>query len=322
MSYPKSPAELVARAVAAHEAGFATKQAQKDALTDLSRAYDMMRNAIQQRVIERRNARDPNGKLDADEEAIYWALPNTLNNWRSKHAAVVLKIFPEAAGGVAEIDKLVELRAKLNAAPVAPKAPTKTEREEKIRLSATGKVYATEFGKLAPELERDFERYIEGAFEKLTSRYGSDMVKLLGAYYSSRSKLPENVRADDIDTFRKVVQRFLTGDSLQGRTAPRLDRARLDKEAKSYAKQQIDQFVVKLTQKLGDLTDVRIRQVNAHGFECIIEGSLRGHRVSVNQSAKFVVNQHGTAFHQWPALIYVDGKFTTESAFKRLAAGA
>ncbi|HEY4529159.1 MAG TPA: hypothetical protein VIG97_02335 [Luteimonas sp.] len=322
MSYPKSPAEFVARAVAAHEAGFATKQAQKDALTDLGRAFDMMRNAIQKRVIDRRNARDPNGKLNADEEAIYWALPNTLNNWRPKHAAVVLKVFPEAAAGLAEIDKMFELRAKLNAAPVAPKAPTKTEREEKIRLSATGKVYATEFGKLTPELEKDFERYIESAFKALADRYGSDMVKLLGAYYGSRSKLPENVRGADIETYRKTVQRFLTGASLQERTAPVLDRARLDREAKSYAKQQIDQFVVKLTQKLGDLTDVRIRQVNPHSFECIITGSLRGHSVSVNQSAKFVVNQHGTAFHQWPALIYVDGKFTTESAFKRLAAGA
>ncbi len=322
MSYPKSPAEFVARAVAAHEAGFATLTAKKDALADLSKAFNMMTGAIQQRALDKSG---PERKFTPELEAVYWGLPDTLNNWRPKHAALVLKVFPEVAAGLAEIDKLVELRAKLNAAEVAPKAPTKAEREEKIRLSATGKVYATEFGKLAPELEKDFERYIEGRFKALADRYGLKMVELLGASYAYRGYqqiLPEGVRADDVKTYRQLVYRFLTAASLQGHAAPQLDRARLDKEAKAYAKQQIDQFVVKLTQKLGDLTDVRIRSVNAHGFECVIEGSLRGRRVRVDQTAKFVVNQHGTAFHQFPALIYVDGKFTTEAAYKRLAAGA
>lgn len=318
MSYPKSPAEFTARALAAFEAGFNTQAAKKDALSDLGRAFEAMTRAIRDRVLD---ASGPERKMTPEQEDLYWKLPNTLNNWRPKHAAMVLKLFPEAAQGVAQIDKLFELRTKLNDAPVAPKAPTKTEREEKIRLSATGKVYADEFGKLKPELERDFEQYIQREFDTLAKRYGDDMVKLLGAHYRSRSRMPEGVRESDIVTYRKAVQGFLTSAALQG-GKPALDRARLDKHAKDYAKQQIDQFVVKLTQKLGDLDDVKIKRVNANGFECVIEGSLRGRAVRVNQSRKFVVNQYGTAFHQWPALIYVDGKLTTEAAFKRLAKGA
>lgn len=318
MNRNASPEKYVTAAVEAFEAGFATKTAKTNALAALGRAFDILRERIAQMCLD---SGGPERQMPKPQQELYWAMPYQLNNWRPKHAAQVAKLFNEGAQIAAQIDRLVELRAQINDAEVAPKAPTKAAREESIRLSATGKVYADEFGKLAPELEKDFEDYITGAFRRLTDKYGDAMVAKLGADYW-RKKLPEDVSEGDVATFKHPVRTFLTVASLRNNGPAQIDRARLDKEAKAYAKQQIDQFVVKLTQKLGDLTDVRIRQVNAHGFECMIEGSLRGHKVLVKQSRKFVVNQHGTFFHQWPALIYVDGKFVTEAAFKRLSAGA
>lgn len=323
MSYSKlSPADLKARALAAFEAGFKTLTAKKDAMADLSRAFDMMRNAIQERVLD---ASGPERKMTPAQEDLYWNLPNTLNNWRPKHAALVLKVFPEIRQGVAEIDKLFELRAKINAAEVAPKEPTKKEREQAIRLSATGALYEREFGKLKPEVAADVVNYHVGQFEQFHKRFGDEMVNKLSVS-GYNPKLAEGVSHRDVEQYRQAVQPFLTGESITTRvgqrTKPQLDMARLKREADKYAEHQIAQFVIKLTQKLGDLSSVTIKRADVHGFQFDIHGTLRGHNVSVTQSRKFVVNQHGTAFHQWPALIYVDGKATTEAAFKRLASGA
>jgi hypothetical protein len=263
----------------------------------------------------------PEDQRTPARDEVYWGMPGSITNWRPKHAQLATKVFPEAAAICAENDALFALRAKVNAVEVAPKAPTKAHREEQIRLSATGKVYADEFGKMKPELARDYMAYVEGAFKRLAQKYQLDMVPKLGAHYTYGRKLPEGVDGADVELFQKTVRGYLTADSHRGGAA-QLDRARLKKHADDYAQQQVDQFVVKLTQKLGDLTDVTVTWADGHGFECNIVGKLRGHEVRVAQSRKFVVNNHGTAFHQWPALIYVDGKFTTERAFKQLATGA
>lgn len=317
MTTARQPIDYVARALAAFEAGFKTQTAKKDALADLSSAYAGHRNAIQRLCLD---AGGPDTRMTPEQSDLYYGLPYDLHHYRPKHTAQAVKVFPEAAAACAEIEALVALRTKINAAEVAPKAPSKAQREQSIRLSATGKVYADEFGKMKPELARDYVGHIEGLFKRLAAKYQLQMVALLGADYWRR-KLPEGVEAADVETFQKKVRGYLTTASLKG-GAPNLDRARLQKHADDYAEGQVQQFVVKLTQKLGDLTDVRISWADVHGFQCGITGKLRGHDVRVEQSRKFVVNQQGTAFHQWPALIYVDGKFTTEAAFKRLASGA
>lgn len=318
-----TPEQRIARAAAALEAGFATQAAKKDAMGDLSWAYETATRVIKDACLDTRAGAD---RMSPEVEAAYDAVPYSVAHWRPKHAEAVVKALPALAPEVALIERVVALRAQVAAAPVAPKAPSKGAREQAIRLSATGALYATEFGKLAPQLEADFTSYVEGVFKRLAGKYQLRMVEALGFNFARSKGAPPGFERDasllhDAEQYTQVVRQFLTVASLKG-SAPQLDKTRLANEAREYAKRQIDQFVLKLTQKLGDLTDVAIRSVNAHGFEYQITGKLGERKVSVTQTRKFVVNQLGTMFHQWPALIYVDGKFTTEAAFKRLASAA
>jgi predicted nucleotide-binding protein (sugar kinase/HSP70/actin superfamily) len=92
----------------------------------------------------------------------------------------------------------------------------------------------------------------------------------------------------------------------------------LEKCAKEYAEQAVQSFVAKLTKKLGALTDVQVLWANGDRFTIV--GKLGDRDVKVHQDRVFKVSTQGTPFHQWPARIYLDGKFTPEAAFKKVAA--
>lgn len=92
----------------------------------------------------------------------------------------------------------------------------------------------------------------------------------------------------------------------------------LEKQSHAYAKATVEAFVAKLTAKLGALTDVEVKR--ADGATFLITGKLGDRLVSVKQQQVLKFSTHGTPFHQWPARIYVEGKFTPEAEFKKLAA--
>jgi len=99
-----------------------------------------------------------------------------------------------------------------------------------------------------------------------------------------------------------------------------LDEARLEKFSTEHAEGQIASFTMKLNKKLVDLTDVKLTSIDCGRFEFTISGKLGDRKVFVEQQVVFKVSNKGTPFCQWPARIYVDGKFTSEAAFKKLAA--
>lgn len=92
--------------------------------------------------------------------------------------------------------------------------------------------------------------------------------------------------------------------------------AYLNKMAAEYADQVVAAHAVKLRKKLNDLQDVTV--VHVSGAEFAIEGRLGDRNVRVEQTQIGKVSSRGTYFHQWPARIYVNGKFTPEVEFKKL----
>ena len=100
--------------------------------------------------------------------------------------------------------------------------------------------------------------------------------------------------------------------------AGELNLERLDKHAQDFADAQVDSFIHKLESKIGHLTDVSL--VLRGNGEFTIWGMQGDARVKVDQQVVFKVSSKGTFFLQWPARIYVDGKFTPEAKFKLLAA--
>ena len=122
-----------ARAAASLDEGFKTKSAQKDARSDVQRAYeailgranDAIRNAAPHQHAVRNLSHDEYAERAHHFEA--YDLPFELRHVRDKH----LPTFETFGADVAELKKLVDLLADIAAAPIAPKAP-KVERKASI----------------------------------------------------------------------------------------------------------------------------------------------------------------------------------------------
>lgn len=95
------------------------------------------------------------------------------------------------------------------------------------------------------------------------------------------------------------------------------DDAALLRYATRIATESAEETIAKLVKKLGTLTEAAITNRDAGQFTLI--GMLGARRVCVEQQRVFKFSSKGTPFNQWPARIYVDGKFTPEAAFAKLS---
>ena len=86
--------------------------------------------------------------------------------------------------------------------------------------------------------------------------------------------------------------------------------------AKAYGEKTALSWYWKMATKLGRAPDVQA-VVNPQYIDIKVLATVDGHRVEITQSIVYKVSSRGTPFHQFPALIYVDGKFTTEAAFAK-----
>jgi hypothetical protein len=120
----KVPARIE-RAYAAFEAGFVTKSAQKDALTELNRAYEAIRDAFADSIRDGAPGQHKGSALTSaewDVRGAYFAARETpfdLHQVRERH----LTIFAAQAGfegHAAFIRDLIALRADIKAAPINP----------------------------------------------------------------------------------------------------------------------------------------------------------------------------------------------------------
>lgn len=122
-----------ARAAASLDEGFKTKSAQKDARSDVQRAYegtlaktrDAIRNAAPYQNENRQLSHDEYAERAHHFEA--YDLPFELRHVREKH----LPTFETFGADIVELKKLIDLLADISKAEVAPK-PAKVERKASI----------------------------------------------------------------------------------------------------------------------------------------------------------------------------------------------
>ena len=162
------------------------------------------------------------------------------------------------------------------------------------------------FDAYAPALATDFVAYHIRVITRLIAKYEG---KLFGLGNSSDA---------DGGAYRNSRSYIEYDGNRTNSLANGVNLTRLQKDADEYARFAIESFVAKLTKKLAALTGVEVKR--ADGATFVITGMLGERRVRVEQTQVFKVSSKGTPFHQWPARIYVDGKFTSEAAFKKLAA--
>lgn len=165
------------------------------------------------------------------------------------------------------------------------------------------------FDELKPGLAADFTASVTRSVEQLIAKYEGELDSLYSQWSS------------DANTYR-AVRSFIKYDSnsFRNRRAIGIETEYLAKQAAQYADDQIAAFTSKLVRKLGALDEVEIRGLNVNAFTFDIIGKLGGRRVRVEQNRIINVSPKGNLFHQWPALIYVDGRKTSEKVFKELGA--
>ncbi len=108
----KSNIEL---AEVAFNEGFKSKSAKNEAMKNLNRAYEIIKDSIQDLVLE-----VPKEERTEEHNSIYWDLPNNLHVWKAKHSALVISTFPEMASQCELIEQLVELRHAIKNAEIQP----------------------------------------------------------------------------------------------------------------------------------------------------------------------------------------------------------
>jgi hypothetical protein len=95
-----------------------------------------------------------------------------------------------------------------------------------------------------------------------------------------------------------------------------LNEERLGEAATAVANQVVETWVGKIAMKMGELEEATAHYVSGTSFR--ISGTRGGHDVSIEQQMIINVSRLGTLFNQWPSRIYVDGKFMSEAAYKKM----
>lgn len=91
---------------------FATKTARQAELDKVAREYQRIEKALHQLTLD-----VPNDQRTKEQTDVYYAIPMYLHQWKAKHSAMVLKVFPQAQEIVTEIEQLVKVREAIRSAP-------------------------------------------------------------------------------------------------------------------------------------------------------------------------------------------------------------
>jgi hypothetical protein len=150
---------------------------------------------------------------------------------------------------------------------------------------------------LRPELAAIYDRQVRNAFNQIVADLGADLKNVYNDWTHAR-------------TFRGLVAPALTDKQI--------DEAKLAKLAALYAEAATLEWKDKIEAKLGDLENVQIRRF--HGCNFLIGGLRAGRKISIDQNIIVKRSTKGLLFNQFPARIYVDGKFTPEKKYHAMFA--
>ncbi len=155
---------------------------------------------------------------------------------------------------------------------------------------------------IRPTLAKIYAAQVRRAFEAAVEDHGP---KVSGVYNSARHAR----------TFRSLVAPCLSW--AQDGTVS-INEAKLDLAAADYAEAASLQWKDKIEGKLVELENVEIKKFGGANF--LIKGWRSGKAVAIDQNMIVKSSTKGLLFNQFPARIYVDGKFISERAYHALFA--
>lgn len=159
-----------------------------------------------------------------------------------------------------------------------------------------------------PNIEDRYKDYVRGVLEDLKKWFGPKLSGVANSkHYSVYSDVARNfklVQEDERDYRPSAKGEYF------------VDEERLNRNAAQYAEQTIESWLGKIQSKMGDLSDAKVHRLNDMRFE--IEGTKNGRSVRIDQDMIINQSSKGKLFNQFPARIYVDGKFFSEAKYKEL----
>jgi hypothetical protein len=177
----------VNRANEKFEAGFTTMASKNDALQDLGRAYEMLTESIKALYLA-----IPYADRTEAQNDVYWGLANYLNNWKAKHTALVLNVFPQAEVFTSQIETLVEVRNTIKSAEIV-----KVERSANPRVETISKSVADIIALRKSQFERGVQLYdifnglpVTATWHYVTNQFGTSFIRVF--YYMAGKLTPLN----------------------------------------------------------------------------------------------------------------------------------
>lgn len=118
----------------------------------------------------------------------------------------------------------------------------------------------------------------------------------------------------------RMISAFISFPGGSGRVGCEvtLNEERLAKKAKELGEDSVTGFVAKLISKVGNIEMTNLKFYGGADFQ--IDATKNGHLIRIEQQTVFKVSKNWTHYCQFPARIYVDGKFTPASKFEEMVA--
>ncbi len=159
-----------------------------------------------------------------------------------------------------------------------------------------------------PELEARFISHMERSLARLQEKFGANLKGIANStsytFWSEQVRpLTHNTAASN-GTYRPGEANYV------------LVPEKVAAAAAAFAEATVLAWEAKITAKLGELDSAKVTRMG--GAEFNITGTRNGMDVRITQQMIVNVSSKGTLYNQFPALIYVNGKFTSAAKYAKL----
>lgn len=304
-------AEAAARSLLA--AGFTTKAAQKAAREACTEAFAGVRRQLHTVYL----AMPREGQDTEGASALYYGIDYP-HIYKAKHSDAIRKHIPGGAHLISDFERLAALSAEIKAAPITVKLPTRLNDAELpvLRSDAFNPELRAEFMKQAPALTAEWIAGTRSSYERMVARFDGVVPLSHPSLDWSRDRTEQARRT----AIRKEIARLSMVCDRVGDTLV-LNEDTLAATGKRYGELVALQWFYKTNLKLGELSGAKLHE-DRGGYVVVSGEKADGAKVVMKQQR--VTKWAPVAcelFHQFPARLYVDGKFTEERAYvKRFGA--
>jgi hypothetical protein len=158
-----------------------------------------------------------------------------------------------------------------------------------------------------PHIEDRYKNYVTAVFENLKKMFGPKFSGVANSkHYFVYSDVNQNFKLvkEDENDYRPSAGEYFIDDE------------RLARNAALYADATVESWLGKIQSKIGDLEEAQVHRLDGMRFE--IAGFKNGKSVRIDQDMIINQSSKGKLFNQFPARIYVNGKFTPETKYKAM----